>query len=159
VRFRWTDGKDCAETLVFRVAEAGVVQLARGRDLNEPIDTVRKEWPEVTKAQSSVLALGAISVILTLGFAMVLNNASQSGKDATIETLKTQMEGFKAERDDLAKKLTSVENAQADEAQAEALSQAAEDRDDLRRQLDSSKKEVSELRDQLNKTTIHTQLP
>jgi hypothetical protein len=156
----------------------------------EPIDTFRKEWPEVVAARSSVASLVGVSAILTFGFAALLNNSVLSGKDATIENLKSrietlggekadlekklasasdndatienlkkQMEGLKADRDDLAKKLTSAPKAQADEAaQVEALNRALKNRDDLRRQLDLSKKEASELRDQLNQPA-RTQLP
>ncbi len=150
----------------------------------EPIDTFKKEWPEVVKARWSVLSLVVICVALTFGFATLLNNASLSGKDATIESLKTRTETVEAEKADLEKKLASMSGMEAtieslnsriatleadkadlnkklasaskartDEGQADALNQVAKDRDELRRQLDSSKKEVDELRVQLNKTT------
>jgi hypothetical protein len=73
----------------------------------EPFDTFRKEWPEVSKARSSVASLVGVGVILSFGFASILYSTSLSGKDATIENLKTGMERFKNERDDLTKSLGS----------------------------------------------------
>jgi hypothetical protein len=71
----------------------------------EPIDTFKREWPEVVRARSSVASLVGISVVATFAFAMVLNDETLSGKNATIESLNTQEQGLKTERDDLAKKL------------------------------------------------------
>jgi hypothetical protein len=156
----------------------------------EPIDTFKREWPEVKKAGWSVLSLVVVTLVIGLGVYTYLSNAVLSGKDATIETLKAQEEGFKNERDDLAKKLDSMSgkdatieslnnriatleadkadlnkklasasNAGANEVQAIELSKAEADRDRaaLQHALTSSRNEISELKDQLNKTTHHQQ--
>ena len=73
----------------------------------ESIDTFKREWPEVIRAHSSVASLVGISVVVTFASAMVLNNETLSGKNATIESLNTQEQGLKTERDDLAKKLAA----------------------------------------------------
>ena len=80
------------------------------------LDRIKSDWAEIKTARSAVVSLLVIALILGFGSATLLDRGALSGKDATIENLKTQIEGLKSERDDLQKKLDAVPKAQADEA-------------------------------------------
>jgi hypothetical protein len=67
--------------------------------------------------------------------------------------LRTDIEGLKSQRDQLQNRLSSIPNGPSDR---EALNQITKERDDLQRQLYSTKNEIGGLRDQLNKN-IHSQ--
>lgn len=105
----------------------------------EPIDTFKREWPEVAKARWSVLSLMVVIFAFGFGFAALLNNATLSSKDAEIENLKSRIETLVADKTDLAKKLASVSDS---DATIESLKKQTErlttERDDLAKRLDST---------------------
>jgi hypothetical protein len=152
----------------------------------EPFDTFKREWPEVANARSSVASLVGVSVVLTFGFAALLFNAALTSEGSEIGNLNSRIANLEADKVELTKKLTSApsnatieslngriatleadkaalntklasaSNAEAD-VQALALSKAESERDALQHALISSRNEISELKDQLNKTTQHQQ--
>jgi hypothetical protein len=81
----------------------------------EPIDTFKREWPEVVKARSSVLSLVGASVVVTFAFASLLYSTTLSGKDSTIESLNTRIGNLESEKVDLEKKLAAIPAKQVDE--------------------------------------------
>jgi hypothetical protein len=81
----------------------------------EPIDTFKKDLPKVAKARWSVLSLVVIAFGGGFGFSTLLNNASLSGKDATIENLNSRIATLEGEKADLEKKLAAVPVKQVDE--------------------------------------------
>ena len=84
--------------------------------MSDVIDTVRKEWATISGAPWSSLVLSSILVAATWGFFELIHNAEISGKDATIEAQKAQIDSYK-------EKLSgaSPEEAKAKIADLEAL--------------------------------------
>ena len=60
-----------------------------------PIETLHQEWPVVKGAFWSFLILAVILVAVTWGFFTLIHGAENAGKDATIESLKQEVESYK----------------------------------------------------------------
>jgi hypothetical protein len=63
--------------------------------VSDIIEKIRKEWAVISGAPWSFCTTVCIAGAIIYGFVTAINAASLSAKDATIENLKTQIEGLK----------------------------------------------------------------
>jgi hypothetical protein len=92
--------------------------------MSEVADFITNNWVVFRDAPAPFLVLAAVAGGLGYSFAKLLDRAEREGKEATIEHLKTQIDGLKLDRDDLAKKLAAAVQTQTEDlskARGEAI--------------------------------------
>jgi hypothetical protein len=92
-----------------------------------PLETIQKEWPVIRGAPWSLLILGGVLVVATWGFFKLIHDAEISGKDATIESQKTEIGAYK------------------DKLSGATPDQAKKQLDDAKAEIENSNKRVADL--------------
>jgi hypothetical protein len=86
----------------------------------ELFDRFQAEWPHIKEAPWSFAIAMVISSGVTYLVLSLINRAAFSAKDATIENLRTQIDGLKANAADLEKKLAAFADIDVGKAEAKA---------------------------------------